>query len=79
MDKSRLLYKVFNEDFTHSMLGNKSWCTDMKKILYLCQLDDVYLTRDVSMFSSQSLCDKVENVLLSNYQTKWQNILTEYS
>ena len=79
MDKSRLLYKVFNEDFTNSMLGYKSWCTDMKKILYLCQLDDVYLTRDVSMFSSQSLCDKVENVLLSNYQTKWQNILTEYS
>ena len=51
----------------------------MKKILYLCQLDDVYLTRDVSMFSSQSLCDKVENVLLSNYQTKWQNTLTEYT
>ena len=56
MDKSRLLYKVFNEDFTNSMLGYKSWCTDMKKILFLCQLDDVYLTRDVSMFSSQSLC-----------------------
>ena len=79
MDKERIISDVFNMDYATSMLGAQSWCSDLKKIFVECDLEDIYLTRDVSMYSSQSLASTVQDRLVHTYIEGWQQSLPDYS
>ena len=72
----RLEKIVFNWDYSLFAQGKKNWCKDAKKLLYKCNLHEIYDLKNVLGISLSFILKTVETNLLQAYTDTWQTSVT---